>query len=142
MRTIAQIPAQVKYLLVVLGPDTGSNIDLMNPTAADCYAFSCNEGTFSGSHLSSQTANTELSAPGTNAAGIDLEQGTLYKDLGRQIVIYDPDTHLRLAIFREVQEVDGPLSEGVPDNYPTARFIKVWSASGAGVYVARQGPGA
>lgn len=138
MRTIAQIPARVKYLLTVITPEDQSTVT--NVTDASCYAFTCNAGAFGESLLDSNTANALLSD--ANPMGDTLTLGGLYKDLGRQIVVIDPITNLRVAIFREVQEVNGAETSGVPANYPTAQFIKVWSASGAGVYVARTGPGA
>jgi hypothetical protein len=141
LRSVAQIPASIKYLLVVINPPAVStDTDL---TDASCYAFTCNAGSFAGQSLiDSTSANAILVASGTSATGVDLTIAALYKDLGRQIVVYDPGSHLRVAVFREVQEVDGATTGGVPNDYPTAMFIKVWSASGAGVYVARAGPGA
>ena len=141
LRTVAQIPARIKYLVAVSNPAssdvTGTLLD------ANCYAFTCTEGSFAGkSHLSSAEAATIFNATATAKGVVDFAVGDLFKDLGRQIVIYDPTSYLHLAIFREVQRVNGSGSSGVPVNYDVPIFVRVWSAAGHPAYLARVGPGA
>lgn len=71
--------------------------------------------------------------------------GGLLKDLGRMVTVYD-DTVVgnpHTAIYRQVQVVNGSMTEGVsgtPANGYKSYWIKVWSASGLGVAtVARTG---
>ena len=129
LRTVAQIPARIKYLVAIATVDTSSN----TLTADACFGFSCPV-----SNIPSTSVTTATTV--TNSAHWDYVAGTLMKDLGRQLVIYDNTTGAHLAVFRQVQEVNGV--EGVPGDYGTAYFVKVWSSTGSGVGVARTGPGA
>ena len=70
-------------------------------------------------------------------------QGELLKDMGRSMTIVDT-TDKHLALFREVQRVNGAATEGVgPAGVDDAAygtfFIKTWSADGNGVIVVRVG---
>jgi hypothetical protein len=71
--------------------------------------------------------------------------GFYFKDLGRQVTVYDPATHKHLAVFRQVQRVQGVGSEGVglsglvPESYFANIYMKVWAADGNGVVVVRTG---
>lgn len=137
LRTVAQIPPRIKYLVAVADTsDASANIlsDL-------CYSFTCPAGTFSESLISNTAA---AAIPIASLTADDFAVGDLYKDLGRQLVIYDATTDAHLIIYRAVQIVDddGAGDEGVPPTYPTVRYVRVWAASGAGVRVARTGPGA
>jgi hypothetical protein len=80
--------------------------------------------------------------------------GTLFRDLGRKVSIYNTigvnanplSTSYLMAVYRQMQIVNGPLTEGTPapyvtGGYPTI-FVKVWSADGSeldSVCVARTG---
>jgi hypothetical protein len=62
--------------------------------------------------------------------------------MGRQITIYDDTTSAHVAIYREVQVVNGADTEGVGGSSPawgSNYFVKVWSANGLGVAVVRTG---
>lgn len=136
LRKIAQIPSRVKYLVAVGSPTSTVATQTTAGVAADtCYAFTCDEGALSSSLLPSGT--TAISG----AAAYSYAAGDLFKDLGRQLVIYDSATDAHLAVFRQVQLVNGAGAEGVGATLP-ATFIKVWAATGVGVLVARTGPGA
>jgi hypothetical protein len=80
-----------------------------------------------------------------------ITQGTLFRDLGRKVIIAQPvllgaAPSIYLAIYRQMQVVNGPLTEGNPGpnglgTYPTI-YVKVWSADGTdpdSVCVARTG---
>jgi hypothetical protein len=138
LRTVAQIPARNKYLVGVGSATSGalSAATTAGVVADDCYAFTCNESALSSSLLPSGT--TAISG----AVKADYAAGDLFKDLGRQLVIYDSATDAHIAVFREVQPVDNAGTEGVGATGGTPLFIKVWAASGLGVLVARTGPGA
>ncbi|NCY25270.1 MAG: hypothetical protein EBX37_10530 [Alphaproteobacteria bacterium] len=67
--------------------------------------------------------------------------GTLFKDLGRTLTVYDATTALHVATYRECQLVAGG-PEGVPEDTPTYGadyYVRVWAADGDGVAVARLG---
>jgi len=131
LRTVAQIPARIKYLVAVAGTADCSN----NLTADTCYAFTCSAGTFSESLISNVGLPT--------VSILNLNPGDLFKDLGRQVTIYDSGADKdHLVTYRQVQPVNGAGTEGVSGAYTTATFVRVWAASGAGVRVARTGPGA
>lgn len=132
MRTVAQIPARVKYLVAVAEGATNTS----NILDVSCFAFTCSEGRFPESLISS----ADVSIVGINPEGISA--GDLFKDLGRQLVVCDAATDLHTVVYREVQRVNGAGVEGVPSTYSTALFVRVWAASGLGVRVARTGPGA
>jgi len=135
LRMVAQIPSRIKYLAAVAAGST-TNID---PTNASCFGLQFT--TLSAIPSESLVAYTSGDTYG-DSTGFDYAAGDLMKDLGRQLVFYDADTKEHLAIFRQVQLVRGAAEEGVPATYPVATFVKVWSAAGTGVRVARTGPGA
>ena len=131
-RSFAQIPARVKYFLF---DSTAATSDEPVPTTS---IFTLPVGTYADltsmatAEEVNDVANTDPSFPATN----------LLKDMGRQITIYDPATSAHLAIYREVQVVNGVGSEGVGGSAPDWQsnyFVKVWSADGEGVVVMRTG---
>lgn len=140
LRKYSQIPPRVKYLSVASAA-----------TAVDAGATNLVSG-FSlapGEHieLSSIATNADVAVAAGYAviAAGDYVDGALYKDMGRQITIYDPVDHKHLAVFRQVQMVDGVGTEGVgvegvnPESYYANLYLKVWSADGMGVVVVRTG---
>ena len=66
--------------------------------------------------------------------------GLLYRDLGREIVVFDDDVagHPVTEVFREVLQAAGRDTEGVPASITTT-FVKVFSSTGTAVCVARTG---
>ena len=86
---------------------------------------------------------TDFDALGsTGGAGYDLVQGQLYKDLGRELVVYYDDIvgSPHRNVYRECQLMNGPATEGIDGVDEDVRvFIKVFSAKGYGIYVARTG---
>ena len=77
----------------------------------------------------------------------DISVGTLFKDLGRQIVVVEDRTTegdgakgLHRNVFRECMLVNGATSEGITGNEEDVRvWVKVFSAQGLYVAVARTG---
>jgi hypothetical protein len=135
LRTVAQIPPRIKYLVAVAAGADGSD----NILDDSCVAFTCSEGAFLESSVIPDNSPA-IAAAGALGRGFGV--GDLFKDLGRQLVIYDSRTKLHRVIYREVQVVNGPGAEGVGADGATPYFVRVWSATGAGVRVARTGAGA
>jgi hypothetical protein len=140
IRKFSQIPVRTKYLLVVGDAVTTG-------TVSEVSAFTVAPGSFNpllGTYRLTSTA-TEAEVEGApEYEAVDLSGGALYKDLGRQITIYDDAAGSygrHLAVFRQVQKVEGAETEGVCDsaNYCANIFVKVWSADGTGVVVVRTG---
>ena len=113
-KSFAQINARGKYFIVI-------------DTALAYYPTS-----FDSVQLDSAVRNTDDG----NVSG-------LLKDLGREIVTYDVlgANAIKMAVYRQVQEVSGAGSEGVSSSFAsdTAVYVKVWDAAGEGVGVARTG---
>lgn len=77
------------------------------------------------------------------ASYVSFGSGALLKDLGRSVTLTD-STGKHVALYHQVQRVNGIASEGVgpagsADGPYGCFFVKVWSADGEGVYVARVG---
>lgn len=143
IRSIAQIPASIKYLEAVIA---SSSFD--SDVLSEYPAFS----------LDNDTTIADIGAEGSivDAADINLATvsavtfgdentysvGTLFKDLGRQLLIKNAaGTHL--ALFRQVQLVQGAETEGVGGSAPSwnCLYVKVWSGAGTNICVVRTGPG-
>ena len=116
IRSTAQIANRVKYLIALQGTNH----------------YVPNEG----ATFNAIMTDADFNASVDQDAGL---QGTLYKDLGGEVTtVILGDRHF--ATYRLVQRVNGPFTEGVPDNYPSQTFyIQVWSATGNGITVARLG---
>jgi hypothetical protein len=93
------------------------------------------------SELTTILADSDVTQP---YCGPPLSAGELFKDMGRQVTVYD-DTlpgSPHIATYRECQKVDGFQTEGVPTNeagYRASLWIRVWAADGTGVFVTRLG---
>lgn len=130
MRTFSQIPVRTKYFLTleayVPNPPTGVSYDDPAIVFPNGYPGAILE----------DGALGVVEYPGFDA-------GVLLKDLGRQVVIVDASAN-HLAVYREVQRVNGPATEGVGapvgvDGPYGTFFVKVWAADGSNVLVARTG---
>lgn len=134
LRTYSQIPVRAKYLLAVTDASGGDTDDIIG---SNVKAFATNPGEYA--FIGAISTIEDISA----AAGVavyDISAGDMFKDLGRQTTVYGDD-HAHLAVFRQVQKVEGANTEGVcaSTNYCANIFVKVWSADGNGVVVARTG---
>lgn len=131
LRSVAQIPARIKYLVGIIDvTDTSDNI-----LADECSAFS--------TVLDLDTMIPYSGLPLSVAAtGETFNAGDLLKDLGRQVIVYDAATGAHLVVYRQVQRVNGAGNEGVPPGYDVPLYVRVWADNGQGVRVARVGPGA
>jgi hypothetical protein len=138
LRTFSQIPVRAKYLLVAAS--TGGNA-VITGDASQVSAFTLAAGAFLTVTSVATVADVSDGAGYAIVTDISGSNGILYKDLGRQITIYDPADHAHLAVFRQVQAIDGAETEGVCNaaDYCAQTFVKVWGADGLGVVVVRTG---
>jgi hypothetical protein len=133
----AQKSGRTKFLLAVTArtnDDTGSNITWNSAIQFDSTV----------TIPQSIITRSELIALSTagNVEGVTLTLGSLYKDLGRELVVYD-DTVVgspHRNVFRECLLMNGASTEGADGTTANATiFIKVFSAYGSNVDVARTG---
>lgn len=131
LRNFSQIPVREKFLLAVT-----------DGSANQISAFEMSAGEY----LSITSVTEFVDVSGADGyAYYPITSGSLFKDMGRQITIYDPADHKHLSVYRQVQLVSGSASEGVntdgntPESYNANIFVKVWSADGLGVVVVRTG---
>jgi hypothetical protein len=68
--------------------------------------------------------------------GLPIDIGNLYRDMGKTVTVYNPVTNLAVERWAKVMLVNGPASEGVATS-PVVGYVKVWTAAGTGVDVAR-----
>lgn len=133
LRRVDQIPPRIRYLLTVAGA-TGSTGTLISNVSA----FTVPQGTFG--PIDQIQNNITLSV---SATPIFPTVGSLYRDLGRSLYVYDVlgAGGLQQAIFRQVMPVSGPTSEGVPTSIfaGPSTYVKTWTATGQGVIVVRTG---
>jgi hypothetical protein len=95
------------------------------------------------STVSQDQLNLGTGAGGIGATIATVLNNTLYKDLGREIVVFDDDIagHPVTEVFRQVYVVNGRDTGGVPSPLTATNllFVKVFSSVGSGVHVARTG---
>jgi hypothetical protein len=135
LRAYSQIPVRAKYLLAV--SDLSGSI---GAAPSDKGAFTLPAGEFL--NMTSIAEDGDIVSAGY--AGFDISSGMLFKDMGRQITIFDRSVQglPHLAVFRQVQLVSGPASEGVGGAAPAFGaniYVKVWAADGQNVVVVRTG---
>jgi len=126
----SQIPVRIKYFVALKEYDPPGPVGFVDPGDAGL--------SFNGGYPGAVLLEGSIEA---NYVGF--AQGALLKDLGRQITLVD-SAGRHTALYREVQVVDGPGSEGVgvavaPEGPYRTFFVKVWSADGDSVYVVRTG---
>jgi hypothetical protein len=149
LRRFSQIPVRTKYLI-----GFGTTSDVQGSTGA----IFGNDGASvirvtNGAYLSigAVATTTEITAKAL-AAGATISaylpntliNGVLFKDMGRQVTVYNSALpgDLHIATYRECQLVNGGGSEGVEDadpEYGADYYVRVWAADGTGVAVARTG---
>ena len=132
--SFAQKSGRTKFLLSVSTSLAGS--------VSASPAFTLAAGTV----LPKSTVSQDVLNLGTGAGGIGAtaasisSTGLLYRDLGREIVVFNDNVagHPVTEVFREVLQVNGATTEGVPTSFTTT-FVKVFSSTGTAVCVARTG---
>ena len=132
MRSFSQIPVRSKFFIT-----TGTNVQVTEATDYDDPALMFPGGYPGPTLLNGSIGNITLPV---------VTPGTLLKDMGRSTTVVDAAGN-HLAVYREVQRVNGSGSEGVgaaglnEGAYGTF-FVKVWSADNSApnnVIVARLG---
>ena len=134
LKSYSQIPVRAKYLIVIVD----SNGGLEGVGNDGVSAFSLDPGVLH--DLGSMALAGVVEDESTISF---LRVGDLFKDLGRQITILDTDGATHLAVYRQVQLVDGPATEGVgggdANGFNANIFLRVWAADGKNVVVVRTG---
>jgi hypothetical protein len=147
LRKFSQIPVRTKYLLLV-SPSVEPESDISNGDLFGTGGVSIVRVTGTSIRGIGPTATVDQITMYATEYGADMiayatEAGTLFKDMGRQLTVYDStiDGDLHVATYRECQSVAGSASEGVIENtlYGANYWIRVWAADGSNVVVARTG---
>ena len=111
LREFSQIPAVVKYLYAV------GTTDGWVPNA--------------NTKVSTMLPYSEFSSKFTSITAIDsaIDSNEIMRDMGKSIMLLTPEGY-HYALLRLVQLVDGPATEGVPDNWDTNGqfYVCTWSA--------------
>jgi len=136
LRGPAQISDRSKYLIGIIDTSGGAVPPISTPLNGNyTYAFQVPPGTFG---PSDQVANLPLSAfsTATGTDYIEIRQGMLFKDLGRQLYVYDQvgAGASLLCIYRNCARMNSLFGEGINpipfsgtvgyNNY----WVKVWSS--------------
>jgi hypothetical protein len=137
LKSYSQIPVRAKYLIGIAaaaaeGEGVGAN---------GVSAFSLAPG----EHVNVESL--AVAAAVEDAAGyseaVTVGAGKLFKDMGRQITVLGTDDATHIAVYRQVQVVDGPTTEGVgggdANGFNANIYLRVWAADGLNVVVARTG---
>jgi len=124
LRRYAQIDSRTQYFIVLTSSVQAYIDNLTN------------------SKLSSLMTLTDVAAAFLPAdPTISYTTGTLLKDLGRQITVYDPNANnAHIAIFRQVMLVSGQNTEGVPTlnppiPYPNPPTVPPYSPANSFAYI-------
>ena len=93
------------------------------------------------STVSRAKLNLGTAVGGFGATVAEVVGNALYKDLGRQVVVYDDTVpgNLHTEVFREVLTVSGATTEGISAVPAPMLFVKVYSSTGTNVGVVRTG---
>ncbi len=136
LRGPAQISDRSKYLIGIIDTSGGALPPPSTPLNGNyTYAFQAPPGTFG---PSDQVANLPLSsfASPTGLGYIVIRQGMLFKDLGRQLYVYDQvgaGANL-LCIYRNCARMNNLFGEGINPNPFSGTtgynnfWVKIWSS--------------
>ena len=134
LRAPSQIGAREKFLIGVRAFDSSGGVAPENATTAGfsvtASATVGNGGIYTSAEvqaLAGYSSNIPNIAVGTS----------LFRDLGKELVVIDANEK-HLARFRLAAPVSNAFAEGLPTT-PANVWLKVWSAAGTGVAVARTG---
>lgn len=128
-RTYSQIQPRSPYLIVISDS---------YPDGAITYADKPYFGVISSAAPFSNLEDYSQASP--ESENVVVPRGTIFKDLGRSFTLYEAGE--QVLIYRECQYVNGPTVEGVSENapfYSGTYLVRIWSADGYGVPVARLG---
>ncbi len=137
LKSYSQIPVRAKYLIGIAAAaaqKTGVGAD-----GVSAFSLAPGEHINVESLAMADAVTDAASYSGSVAVGA----GKLFKDMGRQITVLDTDDATHLAVYRQVQIVDGATNEGVgggeADGFNANIYLRVWAADGLNVVVARTG---
>lgn len=130
----SQIDSRSEYLIAITDA-SGIQQAIVAPTIANSNYIINYDGTVLNTTNATAVYEELLAAGSTNVIS-----PIQFRDMGR--IIYIQQNGIEVFKLRLLQPVNGPLTEGVPNNYPTANtFVCVWSAdpSITTIHVARSG---
>jgi hypothetical protein len=137
LKKFSQIPVRVKYL-IGLGAAAAEKTGV---GANGVSAFSLAPGEHI--NVESLALAADVTSAASYSGSVAVGAGKLFKDMGRQITVLDTDDATHLALYRQVQIVDGPTTEGVggdeSNGFNANIYLRVWAADGLNVVVARTG---
>lgn len=133
MRVPSQIGAREKFLIGVRTFDSSGGVA---PADVSCGGFSITASASVGNGGVYTSADVSGFA-GYSSNIVTITPGMLFRDLGKELVVIDTDEKY-LARFRLAAPVSNAFAEGLPVP-PANVWLKVWSAAGTGVAVARTG---
>ena len=133
LRAPSQIGAREKFLIGVRAFDSSGGLTVID---VSCCGFSATASATVGN--AGVYTSAEVSAFAGFSTNIPtIAAGTLFRDLGKEIVVIGTDEKY-LVRLRLVAPVSNAFAEGLPTT-PANVWLKVWSADGTGVAVARTG---
>lgn len=139
LRTFSQIPSQIRYFLGVEG---GYFTDGNDVVTNECSIIRLNNGQAYPGAIALAADLDPIFDDSLTGGGGQPMTGKLYKDMGRSITVVD-SAGRHISVYRNVQFVNGPGSEGVGGISPTwisNIYVLVWSAGNPDhVVVARTG---
>ena len=135
--TWSQIGAREKYLIGIMDASSNGAALVTDVSCVGFYQPLAPGNPLSGGMVYENTA-TDLSASDISMNGLVITRGSMYRDLGQEIVVTDT-SDIYLSRFRLGKKVNGVTTEGVEGSGARNIWLKTWSAAGGGVAVARTG---
>ena len=137
LKSYSQIPVRAKYLIGI----AAAAAQKTGVGANGVSAFSLAPGEHI--NVESLAMAADVTAAASYSGSVAVGAGKLFKDMGRQITVLDTDDATHLAVYRQVQIVDGAANEGVggdeSNGFNANIYLRVWAADGLNVVVARTG---
>jgi len=151
LRSFGQTPTHSKFFIAVNSNATTPSTST-NPSDPTIAAFTVGSASGNVSFAPGDVTTDNLIVAISDYTTATITAGTLFRDLGRKVSIYDSigvnaNASYLMAVYRQMQVVAGPLTGGTPapyvtGGYPTI-FVKVWQAADSepdnSVCVARTG---
>jgi hypothetical protein len=124
----SQIDSRSEYLLTIIDTSGVSQLSIPSTVANSNYIIN-----YDGTILNTTDASAVLSEL-LIGGGINIAAPLQLRDMGK--ILYVQEDGVLVYKFRLVQPVNGPITEGVPGNYPTANmYVCTWSADPATLVV-------
>ena len=133
----SQIGPREKYLIGIMDASSNGAVYVTDVSCIGFYQPLDPGNPVAGGRVYRNTV-VDLSASDISMNGFAITQGTLYRDMGQEIVVTNT-TDVYLSRFRLGNKVSGASTEGVQGPAAANVWLKTWSAAGGGVAVARTG---